>query len=180
MLSIDICCIVFDQMLVIDLFWMSQTCRMMRDVVRAYWTTAFNLSRVIYPFVPEEQVLSFRNMLRTTGTIISGSTALQFLDRTRYGGADLDLYINQCHIDAASKWLLDRGARRLVDRDEAQHTGVDVSEGYHDSGEIHHIKEFKVIHSITPRTIQVIVTYWDPVFAVLKFHSCMHVDYGTF
>lgn len=156
-----------------DLFRMSQTCKMMRDVVTVYWTTAFDLSRLIRPFIPGEQLASFQNMLKTTAGIISGSTALQFLDRTQYQAADLDLYINQSHIDVASKWFLDRGARRLFNHDRARHV-VDISEGYHGSGEIHHIENFEVIHSIIPRTIQVIATYGDPVFAVLKFHSCTY------
>ena len=69
--------------------------------------TAFNLTRLVCSFFPGEQVLSFQNMLKTTGGIISGSTALQFLDRTQYSVVDLDLYINQCHIDVASKWFLE-------------------------------------------------------------------------
>ena len=43
---------------------------------------------------------AFRELQLRTGLIISGSTALQFLDRTTYEGADLDIYAMKEHAQA--------------------------------------------------------------------------------
>ena len=36
---------------------------------------------------------TFRHLQATTGTVISGSSALQFFDRSYYAKSDLDLYV---------------------------------------------------------------------------------------
>ena len=54
--------------------------------------TAFNLRKTLAPFLPSESIELSREMLQVTGGIISGSVALQFLDRTAFSSSDLDAY----------------------------------------------------------------------------------------
>ncbi|KAI0832865.1 hypothetical protein BC628DRAFT_1309080, partial [Trametes gibbosa] len=44
-----------------------------------------------------------------TGTLVSGSCALQFFARTRYPDSDLDLYVHMRHRREVGRWLLQEG-----------------------------------------------------------------------
>ena len=59
-------------------------------------------------FTPLE-ITYFRELQATTGTIISGSTALQFFDRTDYANSDLDLYVEHSSARPIATWLQNIG-----------------------------------------------------------------------
>ncbi|KAI0638623.1 hypothetical protein C8Q77DRAFT_1215387 [Trametes polyzona] len=53
---------------------------------------------------------SWAQALRSrTGTLISGSCALQFFDRTVYPESDLDLYVHMQHRREVGRWLIEEG-----------------------------------------------------------------------
>ena len=52
-----------------------------------------------------QEILHFRELQATTGAIISGSTALQFFDRTVYADSDLDLYVQHDRSRDLALWL---------------------------------------------------------------------------
>ena len=124
------------------------------------------------PFIRPETLYCFRQMLQATGAIISGSTALQFLDRARYDDSDLDIFVNHLKCDIVSKWLLNQGMKRVKNISQPTPDGIDDVDGYNGSGETHHVEEYEVTYSELPRRIQLIATSSDPVIAVLNFHSC--------
>ncbi|EJD32573.1 hypothetical protein AURDEDRAFT_39347, partial [Auricularia subglabra TFB-10046 SS5] len=51
----------------------------------------------------------FRFLQACTGLFISGSRALQFLDRTHYGSSDADLYVGARAAFVVIDWLIQRG-----------------------------------------------------------------------
>jgi hypothetical protein len=65
--------------------------RAMHEIVLSYMMRAFNIDRILSRFFPDPN--AFRVLQRQTATLISGSQALQFLDRTFYPESDLDLYL---------------------------------------------------------------------------------------
>ena len=165
---------IFDLLSIKDILRVAQTCAAFKSAVSGYWKKAFNLAKLIYPFISHDKITSFRKMLMLTGGIISGSTALQFLDRAKYEKSDLDVYINHANSAKASAWFIDNGMKRVTRGSETPSPEIDACEGYNGSSEVH-IEEFEARNSGEPRTIQLIATNGNPILAVLRFHSCEHV-----
>lgn len=163
---------VLDNMSINDILRLSRTCRLMRNIVEGYWRVAFNFSLLMQPFIRHETLYCFRKILQTTGGIISGSTALQYLDRARYENSDLDIFVNHSKCGILSEWLLNEGMRRV--KNTLQPTSHNVHDGddYSPLGEMHHVEEYEVTQSDAARRIHLIATRKEPVLAVLNFHSC--------
>ncbi|KAJ7635105.1 hypothetical protein FB45DRAFT_910776 [Roridomyces roridus] len=90
-----------------ELVRLMQTCRLIHDIA---YQVCFNPTRLLSPFFGDkEQVDRFRQIQADTGTLISGSTALQFLERTTYPGSDLDLYAYIAHSHNPAAFFLDNG-----------------------------------------------------------------------
>ncbi|KAJ6510857.1 hypothetical protein C8R45DRAFT_965379 [Mycena sanguinolenta] len=74
-----------------ELVRLMQTCRRIRSLVKS---VCFNVDRLLIPFFGDTvKVARFRQIQRRTGTIISGSTAVQFFNRLTWPESDLDLYV---------------------------------------------------------------------------------------
>ncbi|TBU53566.1 hypothetical protein BD310DRAFT_937845 [Dichomitus squalens] len=108
----------------------ASTCRTAHASVQSYIGVAFNVDRLLSRFFPsaspgcsatcphdhthtEEHVRAraFRSLQAATGTLISGSTALQFFDRTFWPESDLDLYVHARHRREVGRWLIAEGYR---------------------------------------------------------------------
>ncbi|KAL1750361.1 hypothetical protein FB107DRAFT_224034, partial [Schizophyllum commune] len=76
-----------------DLVSYGQVCRDARRAVKAYSAQAYQLRRTLVNFMGEDDVLTLRKVMRSTGTLISGSVALHYFNRTPVGHSGLDLYI---------------------------------------------------------------------------------------
>jgi hypothetical protein len=70
---------------------------------------SFQLHRLLERYFAPLQILRFRELQCATGMFISGSTALQFFDRTVYPESDLDLYLEHRFSHAVAYWLLEVG-----------------------------------------------------------------------
>lgn len=68
----------------------SAVCHLSRDLVFAYYRYRFSINQHLARFF--EDPVAFRSLQARTGTLISGSNALQFFDRTHYPESDLDIY----------------------------------------------------------------------------------------
>ncbi|KAK0452810.1 uncharacterized protein EV420DRAFT_1273618 [Desarmillaria tabescens] len=66
-----------------------------RQVVQDFKGHAYQIELFLCPFMTMSQYKTFRVLQALTGLLISGSAALQFLDRVRYPGTNLNLYVNQ-------------------------------------------------------------------------------------
>ncbi|KAJ7635114.1 hypothetical protein FB45DRAFT_1143097 [Roridomyces roridus] len=90
-----------------ELVRLMQTCRLIRNLAHE---VCFSLTRLLVPFFGDRaQVDRFRQIQADTGTLISGSMALQFLERTTYPGSDLDLYAYKAHAERPVAFILENG-----------------------------------------------------------------------
>ncbi|KAJ7635118.1 hypothetical protein FB45DRAFT_910829 [Roridomyces roridus] len=97
----------FAQLPARELVRLMQTCRYIHDLVHEI---CFNLTRLLSPFLGDhEQVVRFRQIQAETSALISGSVALQFLDRTTYPSSDLDIYVNRTCGDPVIHFILETG-----------------------------------------------------------------------
>lgn len=85
------------------LVWLSRTCRRAHEAVNRFACRAYNINRHLSRYFPDP--LAFRSLQARTGLVISGSNALQFLDRSFYPESDLDLYAHPGHVYEALEWL---------------------------------------------------------------------------
>ncbi|KIM38281.1 hypothetical protein M413DRAFT_448016 [Hebeloma cylindrosporum] len=89
----------------VELHRYSQTSKAAHNTVKSYLQRAFQLEHVLGPYFTSPQILEFRRLQFETGTFISGSTALQFFDRTVYPESDLDLYVERRYHAPIALWL---------------------------------------------------------------------------
>ena len=88
-----------------ELYRYSQTSKAAHHAVESYIRRAFQLEHVLGPYFTSPQILEFRRLQFKTGMFISGSTALQFFDRTVYPESDLDLYVERRFHVPVALWL---------------------------------------------------------------------------
>ena len=158
---------IFDLLGAKDLVILSQTSKAMRQEVKRYRTIAFSIGRLLSPFIPYESISSFRNVLESTGGIISGSTALRFMDRATFFPTDLNIYVFLDKAIIIEEWLLHQGLTRSMPEEE-----VDVADHYRKSSDIKGVHNFKVSIEAS-RIVQIILTRRNPILAILTFHSSM-------
>ena len=162
----DVWLCIFDFLPVEGLLGLSQTSRYIRMLLKCYWKWAFSLSKLLEPFLPNVNVDDFRQVLQTSGRIISGLVALQFLDRRIFDGeSNLDIYVPDDNASIVTDWFLSLGLTESV----PEQTSIDIMSDYNHSSEIKHVTNFLAVNSI--RVIQLILTKRDPAFAVFDFHS---------
>ncbi|KAJ7862068.1 hypothetical protein B0H13DRAFT_2671757 [Mycena leptocephala] len=83
------------------------TCRRVYSLVK---DTCFSLPRLLSPFFGDAtKVLEFRSMQSLTGTLISGSVALQFFNRMTWPSSDLDIYVHRTFADLAVMFIVRNG-----------------------------------------------------------------------
>jgi len=82
----------------------ARTSRLARFSVSFFFHRAFNVNKHLLRFVSDP--VGFRSLQARTGTLISGSNALQFLDRTFFPESDLDLYTHPGHAREVGLWLI--------------------------------------------------------------------------
>ncbi|KAJ7722644.1 hypothetical protein DFH07DRAFT_1067368 [Mycena maculata] len=85
--------LLFAQIPTQDLVRLMCTCR---RVYRLVHETCFDISRLLYPFFGDpSEVECFQRIQAQTGTLISGSIALQYFNRLIYPESDLDIYAHR-------------------------------------------------------------------------------------
>lgn len=99
--------IVFDFCSAMVLVRLLKTSHHIRSIVKAYIAKVFTVDRIICRYF--EDTLSFRTMQSHTATIISGSAALQFFDRSCYPNSDLNLHVPMSGVDILFNYLLSNG-----------------------------------------------------------------------
>jgi len=79
--------------------------RAARGTVGAYMQRTFSLERVLERFFTPPEIYYFRVLQSQTQMFISGSTALQFFDRSLYPNSDLDIYVEYRSRQTIVAWL---------------------------------------------------------------------------
>ena len=83
---------------------LSQTCYTANDARASFTRRTFNINCHLGHFF--QNPLEFHTIQAETGTIISGSSALQFFDREIFEDSDLDLYLYPGHLVRIDTWLM--------------------------------------------------------------------------
>ena len=117
--------------------------------------------------------------------LISGSTALQFFDRTHYPDSDLDIYVEHGHVNCIAQWLESIGyafvfRRRqdpelefaLIEAPTTFHEGP----GFFPSEKVGYFGRgvagvFNFLKYHPERKIQLITSLHSPLEVILHFHS---------
>ncbi len=174
-----------------SLFRLRRTCRLGRTAVDDYLPRAFKINSHFERFFDNPE--AFRSLQARTATLVSGSSALQFFNRTTYEGSDLDLYTYYQHRQEVGQWLIQNGyvfqpnSMQDSDPDTALRKCVDL-EDLHDRLK-YHMKGVAYVFTFTkpsPRDaskklqVQVVVasSYASPMAVILNFHSSKSFTLG--
>ena len=160
----------------------------MHYTVTAYTRRKFQLHSLLERYFSADEVLEFRRLQFNTGMLISGSTALQFFNRTVYSEADLDLYVEHRLRRPVAIWLVHVGytyvpheesefqtleeALASEEGEDIDRTGLNVA-----YAEQPHFQYGAGIVVLTfekqkpYRKVQLITSLFNPITKVLRFHS---------
>lgn len=92
---------------ILDIFAFGLTCHLAHRAANLYTARAYDIHRDLSRFFSDP--MEFRRMQAETGTLISGSFAVQFFERTVYPGSDLDLYAHPGLSMSVGQWLYEEG-----------------------------------------------------------------------
>ena len=163
---------------------LARTCKVAHIAMRDYFTRTFNINRHLTRFFDDP--LAFRSLQARTGTLISGSSALQFFERTVYETSDLDLYTPLLFRKDVGRWLLAQGYHYTPNSIQnpdfevaSNEDHVDVHEfGYPtDDNRMRGVAAVFTFHKPSPvqadkrLQVQVIVGCRSPMEVILYFHS---------
>lgn len=183
----------------VDAIHFASSCRLAKRSVTRYRSFVFNINRRLRRFFHDP--LAFRSLQAKTHTLISGSFALQFFDRSEYADSDLDLYTHPGFSRAVGHWLIDEGYEFQPCRqqdisfdvaDKSNWRGVFAAsapceiidenpdgDGYQFNG-VWDVYSFKRIEGGHVTNVQIIASSKSPFETILNFHSSkgslMHVS----
>lgn len=193
------CCYdsLFDRCSPASLFRFGRTCQLARRALKDYSRRAYNINKHLSRFFTEP--LEFRALQAQTNAVVSGSTALQFMDRTLYEDSDLDLYVTCPYAAQVCDWVITYGGKGYVfdlsksklksyekameSLDDYYSKGYGIEEGAIDNevsnrnsyrwNRVTRVFNFKstVPSGANVLKIQVIVTMSSPMDCMLGFHS---------
>ena len=168
--------LVFDYCSPATLLRLARTCKLAHATSKSYMRREFKIDRLLLPYFPSP--LAFRQVQARTGTLISGSTALQFFERTQYQGSDLDLYVFPRFRQDVETFLRQEGyvcstiRKKNPDRyaDGAEHE--EFGDSLYEMTAVAAVITFeKKKDGCEEKTIQVIEAKNCPMEAIMEFHS---------
>ncbi|KAH8092523.1 hypothetical protein BXZ70DRAFT_1010836 [Cristinia sonorae] len=183
---------IFDNLTPLEFLRLARTCRVARAVVQRFIEQTFTtkINQILSRFFTDP--VAFRSLQACTGTLISGSVALQFFDRTFYPGSDLDLYIPPQSDRHVLQWFPQNGYRfaptsaQPKDLEEAIDQGRvhgfpndifhEEEEDYWSMGTkyikgVYTFIKPSLVENAPDLQVQCIVTENAPLDVVLSFHS---------
>ncbi|KAI0061371.1 hypothetical protein BV25DRAFT_782845 [Artomyces pyxidatus] len=169
---------------------LSKTCKLALASVRGYMRRAYNINRHLLHWFADPA--AFRALQARTATLISGSNALQFFDRTVYTTADLDLFTPREHMLEIAEWLIwvgysfvptpaqlaGAGAHRreikLIKELEKElddsHVELDAYKNFSCAMKVYTFSKASADGS-RPLKVQIVGSNVPPIAAILHFHS---------
>ena len=170
-----------------SLVQLALTCRAAYLAVAEFKARAFNVNRHFSRYFTDP--IAFRSLQARTNTLVSGSNALQFLDRTFYPEADLDLYTHPGHSLEVAQFLVEAQGYRYAPREIQEKDWKVATRGNWDGterrvvpaapfwrhaypmSEIHDVWTFEKTGDKQERlTIQIIEASSSPLECILGFH----------
>lgn len=91
------------------IYRLGSTCHFARRAMKEYTRRAFDIQKHFTRFFTDP--ITFRCLQARTLAVVSGSNALQFLDRTVYPNSDLDLYVSSRHAAEVCDWIVKSGGK---------------------------------------------------------------------
>ncbi|KAL0575573.1 hypothetical protein V5O48_006389 [Marasmius crinis-equi] len=165
-----------------DLIYYSRSCKRAYQQVHSYWRRAFEIYRFLAPFFTRGEAEQFRVIQALTGTLISGSSALQFLNRTPYPGSDLDIYVEHRYCKPIALFLQSIGYEfQPLDHQPAELDGAIARGSANMNAEyigeitptIESKRGFAGVYNMVRggQKIQVITAKNSPLDIILNFHT---------
>lgn len=163
---------------------LSRTCQPCFAAVQSYIPRAYNINRHLSRFFQDP--LAFRSLQARTGTVVSGSNALQFFDRSFYPESDLDIYIPPRYKVEVGEWLLSVGYKFVPNTqqkptfEEAVNDQDTDDDGYEEGSGPYSMKGVSRVFTFTKPShvdpsqelkVQAIVASLTPMEIILLFHS---------
>ncbi|KAJ8081043.1 hypothetical protein PM082_017883 [Marasmius tenuissimus] len=163
-----------------DIIHYSQTCREAYRQVQSYWTRALCIYRLLLPFFSKDEAQQFRVIQTLTGTLISGSTALQFFGRITYPDSDLDIYVEHRYCQPVASFLQKVGykfeprvSQHSTLESAIEYVSLDFDDFYDEDAEEERERGFAGVFNMIrgKQKIQLITARHSPIHIILNFHS---------
>ncbi len=169
----------------------AQVCHSVHDAVSSYLRRAFKLERLLSRYLSDKEILELRRLQFSTGAIISGSTVLQFLDRSFYPDSDLDIYVQQDYKREIALWLESIGYKMLPRKGS---TNTNLQHALDEMDDLSNVPMIPPSSNVYPGSfailefsrgysenkVQLMITEGSPVASVLNFHSSMFKLFDPF
>ena len=162
-----------------------RTCTTFKTAVDMYITQRFNVDRILTRYFTDPK--SFRYLQACTGTLISGSSALQFFDRSFYPHSDLDLYVSKVWGPRVGHFLSQEGYSFVPG--QHQHPTFDsavIESEAQTNAAVHVYGNFKGIAGVytfekigkdgDTLKVQIMFAARTPIEVILRFHSSEFSD----
>ncbi|KIJ48797.1 hypothetical protein M422DRAFT_247154 [Sphaerobolus stellatus SS14] len=139
-----------------------------------YQSYVYDVNKILRHFFSDP--IAFCTLQARTGTLISGSIAVQFFTGTIWTNSDLDLYVPPKSVTAVSKWMEAQSYALLPQRPmkpAADNTNIDP-EGdpslEYKQNQLHTILSFYKINEPS-KIVQINVSHFTPVDVILGFYA---------
>ena len=168
-----------------------RTCRAIYVATKDFNNRAYTINRHLSRFFNNPE--GFRSLQAQTAALISGSNALQFLNRSHYTDSDLDVFVYPNTVRDIGRWLINHEGYSFTPRPdqslEFEVAALEMSPvpGEPDSFDVHD-EEYRStgiigVHSFSKARdlmIQVITTRRSPMDCILRFHSSTLFFYSSY
>ncbi|KAF8550396.1 hypothetical protein OG21DRAFT_1514062, partial [Imleria badia] len=179
-----------------SLIRLALTCRASYLAVAEFKTRAFNINRHLSRYFADP--IAFRCLQARTNTLVSGSNALQFLDRSFYPEADLDLYTHSGHSFEVAQFIVEAEGYHYAPRETQEEDwrvathfdgnltqrrvtlGASLTGHSYPTTDIRDVWTFEKtnIHDEC-LTVQIIEARSSPLESILGFHSTCVMNFIT-
>ncbi|KAF7971100.1 hypothetical protein HWV62_22098 [Athelia sp. TMB] len=177
---------------ILDIFAFGLTCHLAHRAAKLYTARAYDIHRELSRFFSDP--MEFRRMQAETGTLISGSFAVQFFERTVYPGSDMDIYAHPGFSKSVGEWLYEEGYRlsstnrhkdmagknweQVIDDNWVGLGGTSVDENHEQwanhlyvNGRVSDVCTWHKATDGLPLVVQVMSCNTSPLHAIMSFHS---------
>ncbi|TFK26751.1 hypothetical protein FA15DRAFT_255322 [Coprinopsis marcescibilis] len=168
-----------------DSIRLAKTCHDARAAHADFLPRGYNIDKLLRRYFDDPD--EFRRLQARTATLISGSSALQFLDRSFYKSSDLDLYTPRQAVEEVWNWILSTGYfyKPTEFKPDFHHSAADLRNDEHDdyvrgtdykTNGICAVYEFQKGDSV----VQLIAARHSPFHAIISFHSTIVMNFITY
>jgi hypothetical protein len=161
-----------------ELVRLGRSCHAAYAAFKDFSRRAFGINRHLSDFISKP--LLFRGLQARTGTLIAGSNALQFLGRTVYDDADMDIYVHPGHAREVTDHIVEREGYEFKPHSKQPEDYRKIVADKWDNTRIRRDYQIKGVRSVLSlekygsdgyRKIQVIECAMSPFDTIINFHS---------